>query len=70
MKYQTKICIIDPNTCLVEHWEGVLEPIENPQDTLIEQLIHRYFSEVFDKVDKYETAYAIGIEYYEPVDQG
>ena len=69
MQYKTKICVIDPNTCLVEHWEGVLEPIVNPDypdDSLVLQLVNSYFSNIFNKFDKYSTDYAIGVEYYEP----
>lgn len=69
MKYKTKVCVIDPNTYLVEHWEGILEPSIHPMypdETLVLQLVNSYFSNVFDKPDKYNTDYAIGIEYYEP----
>lgn len=69
MLYKTRICVIDPNTCLVEHWEGELEPKESkeyPDLTLIEKLVWSYFSNVFNKSDKYDTNYAIGVEYYEP----
>ena len=68
MEYKTKICVIDPDTCLVEHWEGVLEPRPNPEKdlTLVEQLVSSYFANVFNKPDKYDTGYAIGVEYYEP----
>ena len=69
MKYKTKICVIDPNTCLVEHWEGILEPNVNPEypdDSLVLQLVNSYFSKVFDKHDKYSIDYAIGVDYYEP----
>lgn len=69
MKYKTKICIIDPDTCLVEHWEGELEPkseLEFKEFTLVERLVQAYFSDFFTKSDKYDTQYAIGVEYYEP----
>ena len=69
MMYKAKICVIDPKTCLVEHWEGKLEPKESSEFsdlTLIEKLVNSYFSNIFSKPDKYDTDYAIGIEYYEP----
>ena len=50
MMYKAKICVIDPKTCLVEHWEGKLEPKESSEFsdlTLIEKLVNSYFSNIF-----------------------
>ena len=69
MLYNVKVCVIDPTTCLVDHWEGTLEPKDDPEYsdlTLVEKLVNSYFSDIFNKHDKYDTDYAIGIEYYEP----